>query len=95
MLINTARGRQKTRNMDRDPRVTILALDPNDPYRYVEVRGKVIDKTEEGAVEHIEALARLYTGKPGFYGHVSPAEQAARETRVTYKIKPTRVRTNG
>ncbi|QLG26205.1 PPOX class F420-dependent oxidoreductase [Halorarum halophilum] len=61
VLINTARGRRKERNMQRDPRVGISVVDPDDPYRFVSVRGEA-ELTEEGAVDHINALARKYMG---------------------------------
>ena len=92
VLINTVRGRQKAENVARDPRVTILAVDPDDPYRFLEIRGVVEDITEEGAVEHIEDLARLYTDHPGFYGHFAAADRRQSETRIICKVKPTRVR---
>lgn len=58
-LVNTARGRQKERNIARHPAVGVSVHDPNDPYRYVSVRGEAT-MTEEGAVEHIHELARRY-----------------------------------
>lgn len=94
VLINTVRGRQKAKNIVRDPRVTILAFDPDDPLRFLEIRGAVEEVTEEGAVEHIEELARLYTDYPGFYGHFAAAERRHSETRITCKVKATRVRTS-
>ena len=92
VLINTVRGRQKAKNIARDPRVTILAIDPDDPYRFLEIRGAVESVTEEGAVEHIGDLARLYTDHPGYYGHFAPAERRHEETRVICRVRPTRVR---
>jgi PPOX class probable F420-dependent enzyme len=62
ILVNTEKGRQKYRNMSRRPAVTILAIDPDDDTRWLEVRGTVVGQTEEGANEHIDALARLYLG---------------------------------
>ncbi|ESP88289.1 PPOX class F420-dependent oxidoreductase [Candidatus Halobonum tyrrellensis] len=59
VLVNTARGRQKERNVARNPKVGISVLDPDDPYRYVSVRGEA-ELTEEGADEHIDELARRY-----------------------------------
>ena len=89
--VNSAAGRQKDRNMRERPMATILAIDPEDPYRYLEVRASVDEITEEGAVDHIDALARLYEGVESYYGGVSPAEAAGQETRVIYKLRPTRV----
>ncbi|MCC6456527.1 MAG: PPOX class F420-dependent oxidoreductase [Caldilineaceae bacterium] len=95
VLVNTVLGRQKARNMAERPKVSLLAIDTNHPFRWVEVRGEVEEMTEEGAAEHIAALAKLYTGSPTYYGSVAPAEQAEKETRVICKIKPTRVVTSG
>jgi hypothetical protein len=71
------------------PMVTVLAIDPQNPLRYLEVRGNVIEITEDGAVDHINQLGQLYTGK-AFY----PPNQPPQETRVIYKIKPTHVTTH-
>jgi PPOX class probable F420-dependent enzyme len=54
--VNTAKGRQKDRNMRERPQVTLLMIDPENPYRYLEVRGKVDAITEDGAVDHINRL---------------------------------------
>lgn len=63
ILFSTIRGRRKTRNMERDPRVSYLAYDPTDPYRYVEVRGTVT-MTEQGGDALIDELCRAYQGRP-------------------------------
>src|SRR5258705_3286549 len=60
--VNPENGRQKYRNMSRRPSVTILAIDPDNALRWLEVRGPVAGITEEGAFEHIDELARLYLG---------------------------------
>ncbi|RMG92602.1 MAG: PPOX class F420-dependent oxidoreductase [Chloroflexi bacterium] len=91
VLVNTARGRQKDTNMRQRPKVTILAIDPKNPYRYLEVRGEVVEMTEEGALEHINQLAKLYVGVDNYYGGLAPEEQKHKETRVMAKIRPTRV----
>ncbi len=95
VLINTVRGRQKEKNIERDPRVTLLAFDPDDPYRFIEIRGKVVDVTEEGAVEHIEELARIYTEDPEYYGYTATADQRYLETRLLCRVQPTRIRVAG
>ncbi|WP_313691196.1 PPOX class F420-dependent oxidoreductase [Halorarum halobium] len=59
VLLNTARGRQKTRNIERNPKVGVSVLDPDDPYRYVSVRGEA-ELIDEGADDHIDELARAY-----------------------------------
>ena len=80
--INSARGRVKDRNMRRDPRVTLSIQDPDNPYRYLEVRGRVAEITEEGADAHIDRLAKKYLGVDRY-----PYRQPG-EVRVTYKIQP-------
>jgi len=91
IIVNTARGRQKDRNMTRNAKVTILAIDPKDGYHWLEVRGVVDEITEKGAVEVIDKLAKLYRGKDHYFGDIVPAEQRHIQTRVTYKIRPTKV----
>lgn len=83
--VNSARGRQKDRNLRRDPRVTITLVDPDNPYRYVEVRGRVTQITEQGADAHIDRLARKYLNVDKY-----PYRQPG-EVRVIYEIKPERV----
>jgi PPOX class probable F420-dependent enzyme len=63
IVFSTIRGRRKTRNMERDPRVSFVAYDPADPYRYVEVRGTV-SMTEAGGDALIDELCRSYQGRP-------------------------------
>lgn len=91
VVVNTAAGRQKARNMEARPKVTVLAMDTNNPYYWLEVRGEIAELTAEGGVEGIDHLARKYMGVPEYYGHVAPAEQRDKETRLVCKIKPTRV----
>ncbi len=83
--VNSARGRRKDRNMRERPFVSLVIVDPENPYRYVEIRGRVVRITEEGARAHIDALARRYTGAERF----TPADP--NEVRVMYVIEPTRV----
>ena len=65
LLVNTEVHRQKVRNVERDPRVTVTIWDMEDPYRFVEVRGKVVDKVKgQEAREHIDELSLKYRGKP-------------------------------
>lgn len=82
VLINTARGRQKDKNMQRDAKVSLAILDPDNPYRYLEIRGKVADITEQGADAHIDKMAMKYMGKDK-YPFRTPTEK-----RVIYKIEP-------
>jgi PPOX class probable F420-dependent enzyme len=86
-VMNTAIGRIKERNMRRDPRVTLTVSDTDDPYRYLEIRGTA-ELVREGAREHIEALARKYTGGP-FQGFQPGVD------RVKVVVTPTRVRMVG
>jgi PPOX class probable F420-dependent enzyme len=80
--INSAKGRVKDRNMRRDPRVALSLQDPDNPYRYLEVKGRVVAITEEGADAHIDSLAKKYIGKDKY-----PNRQPG-EVRVLYKIAP-------
>jgi PPOX class probable F420-dependent enzyme len=82
LLVNTAKGRQKHRNVQRDPRVAVTLVDPDNPYRYVEIRGRVVEMTENGATEHIDKMARKYLGKDK-YPFTQPGEQ-----RILLKIQP-------
>jgi PPOX class probable F420-dependent enzyme len=69
VVINTVAGYQKTRNVERDPRVAVTVSDPANPFAYFSVRGHVVAATEEGGTEGIEALAQKYTGRPyAWYG---------------------------
>lgn len=90
VLVNTARGRRKEKNLLNRPVATVLAVDPKNPYRYLEIRGTV-EMTEEGALAHINKLAKKYAGQDQYYGGVAPAEMANQETRVICKITPTKV----
>jgi PPOX class probable F420-dependent enzyme len=64
VLINSVEGYVKTRNITRDPRVAVAVSHPDNPSRYIQVRGRVLDVTTDGAVEHIEMLAQRYLGAP-------------------------------
>lgn len=82
VIFNSARGRQKDKNVRRDPRVAMAIIDPENPYRYLEIRGRVVEITEEGAGEHIHKMAKKYLGVDKYpYGQPG-------EVRVLYKIKP-------
>jgi PPOX class probable F420-dependent enzyme len=82
VIVNSAKGRQKDRNMRRDPHVSLAIMDPDNPYRYLEVRGDVVEITENGASVHIDRMAKKYLGKDK-YPYAQPGE-----VRVLYKIKP-------
>lgn len=90
--VNTMRGFAKERNMRRDPRVTLLCYDPRRPLRYLEIRGRVVEMTQEGAAEHLDALASSYAGRPmHYFGDVIPACFAETETPVLCRIRPIHV----
>lgn len=86
VLVNTERERQKEVNVQRDPRVGLIAVDPDDPYNWVSVSGEVDELTEEGAREHIDELGRRYTEADEY---PNPIETR----RVLMKIRPDRVMT--
>lgn len=83
ILVNSARGRVKDRNMRARPRVAMVIQDPANPYRYLQIRGRVVEITEEGGLEHINALSLKYTGRPW---KANPGE-----ARVIYKILPEKI----
>jgi len=89
VIFNSAKGRQKDRNVRRDPRVSLAIVDPENPYRYLEIRGKVVEITEQGADAHIDKLAKKYLGVDK-YPYAQPSE-----VRVIYKIKPEHTTTMG
>ena len=78
--VNSALGRQKDKNVRRDPRVALTVIDPDNAYRYIEVRGRVREITEDGADAHIDAMAKKYLGQDK-YPFRQPDEQ-----RVLFKI---------
>ncbi|HEX2883824.1 MAG TPA: pyridoxamine 5'-phosphate oxidase family protein [Candidatus Limnocylindria bacterium] len=90
--VNTMRGFAKERNMRRDPKVTLLCYDPRKPLRSLEIRGEVVEMTEVGAMEHLDALASKYAGrKVRYFGDVLDPAFAAIEVPVLCRIRPTHV----
>jgi PPOX class probable F420-dependent enzyme len=90
--VNTMRGFQKERNMRRDPRVTLLCYDPRQPQRFLEIRGTVVEMTEDGAAEHLDSLSSRYLGKPvRYFGDVIPLRFAETEVPVLCRILPSHV----
>lgn len=86
ILINTAKGRIKQKNISRDPRVALAIVDQNNPYNMVTIRGKVIEQISgDTAEEHIDKLAKKYIGKDKYPGR-SPGEK-----RILLKIKPEKI----
>ncbi|MFC5833420.1 PPOX class F420-dependent oxidoreductase [Nonomuraea insulae] len=89
VLINSVQTHLKTRNIERDPRVALAVSSPEDPSRYVQMRGQVIDITTKDAVDHIEKLSHKYTGKPyPWYG-------GRDQERVIFVIEPVSVSGTG
>ena len=89
VIVNSAKGRRKDTNMRRDPRVSLAIIDPDNPYRYLEVRGRVDEITETGADAHIDKMAKKYIGMDR-YPNRRPGE-----VRVLYKITPERFSSMG
>jgi PPOX class probable F420-dependent enzyme len=87
--VNSAAGRLKDKNMRRDARVALSILDPDNAYRYLEIRGRVTNITEKDAAAHIDALAKKYMGVD-----VYPMHQPG-VSRVIYTIEPLRFSTMG
>jgi PPOX class probable F420-dependent enzyme len=80
--VNSAKGRVKTRNMQEGSPVALAILDPDNPYRYIQIRGRVSHVTEEGASDHIDSLTKKYLGKDK-YPYSQPGE-----VRVMFEIEP-------
>ena len=89
LVINSAKGRQKDRNLRRDPRVAVAMMDPENPYRYLEIRGRVVEITEKGAADHINKMAKKYLGADK-YPWAKPGE-----IRILYKVQPEHTTTMG
>jgi PPOX class probable F420-dependent enzyme len=94
IFINVMKGFRKEKNMRLNSRVSLLVYDPKNPLRNVEIRGCVVEMTEEGAVEHNDELARLYLRKPDakFFGDAIPSDLQTRYTPIRVKIMPTHIR---
>lgn len=87
--VNSAKGRVKDKNLRSRPQVALDVPDPDNPYRHMQIRGKVTQITEEGADAHIDSLAKKYLGQDKY-----PFRQPGEE-RVIYKITVERVSTMG
>jgi PPOX class probable F420-dependent enzyme len=88
ILINTAAGRQKPRNIDRDNRVALSVATESEPYRWLQVRGKVVEVTPEGAWDHICKLSEKYTGNANYGGNRD-------DTRIIIKVLPDKITARG
>lgn len=85
--VNTESSRRKAHNMRTNPKVAFLIVDPENPYRYLEMRGDVVEETTEGAVDHIHHLCARYFGREDFYANAPHLRDV--EVRVIFKIRPT------
>ena len=85
IYFNSITGRQKYRNIKKDPKVTLLITDPDNPYRYIEVRGKITVITSRKANEFVDALAKKYLGFDVYPNHRIGV------TRVIYKLVPEKI----
>ncbi len=86
--VNTMRGFRKEKNMRLNLKVTLLCFDPREPLRSLEVRGKVVEMTEAGAMEHLDGLAERYVGARPYFGACVPVEFKEKEIPVLCKILP-------
>jgi len=89
VLVNTAQGRVKDRNLRRNPNVALSILDPDNPYRYLAIQGRVTKVSTDGADAHIDKMAKKYMDKDSY-----PFRKAT-EVRVVFTIAPEKVHTNG
>ena len=87
--VNTARGRVKDRNMSKNAKVALVLVDPDNPFRHIQIRGRVANITEKGADAHIDSLAKKYMGVDK-YPFASPDQK-----RVIFEIEPTSASTMG
>ena len=95
VLINTMKQFRKKKNMQLNPMVTLLAYRLNDPLRNIEVRGRVVEMSEEEALDHLNELNMLYGSGPEFFGDSVDAELRHKLAPVKIRIRPVRVRVEG
>ncbi len=88
-VLNTAEGRTWPRNLERDPRITLTVQNVENPYEYLEVRGRVAERTRDGADEHIDALAKKYLDADA-YPYRQPGEQ-----RLIIRVEPEHAKVRG
>jgi PPOX class probable F420-dependent enzyme len=96
VMINTTLERQKGKNMQANPKVNVLVIDPNNVARFIEVRGDVVEITQEEGIDHANKQTRAYSDgeKKLFYGDVYPEETKDKETRAVFRILPIKVNVN-
>jgi len=88
-VLNSAEGRSWVRNLERDPRITLTVQNLENPYEYLEIRGRVAERTRDGADEHIDSLAKKYMGVDEY-----PLRQPG-EQRVIIRVEPEHVHVSG
>jgi PPOX class probable F420-dependent enzyme len=88
--VNTTLERQKGRNLLANPKVSLLVVDPDNPARYLQLRGHA-ELVFDDALDHLDKLTRRYTRHPGYYGYIYPVAQRWRETRVICRIHARRI----
>ncbi|MCB0137983.1 MAG: PPOX class F420-dependent oxidoreductase [Caldilineaceae bacterium] len=91
VLVNTADGRRKPANVRNNPKVALTVIDPQDAFRWIDVRGEVAEIVPDPEYANINAHAKLYAGVDEYYGGVSPIELKGKEDRIIFKIRPDRV----
>lgn len=89
ILINSAKGRVKDRNMRQRSFIAVVIQDPNNPFRYMQVRGRIVEITEKGARQHINTLSEKYTGKAEY------TLNDPNEVRVIYMLRAEKVQVMG
>ena len=96
VLINTTLERQKGKNMQANPRVNVLMIDPKNGTRFLEVRGEVVETTQDGAISHADKQTRAYSNgaQRRFYRDIYPEDRQEKETRVIVKIRPKKITTD-
>ena len=91
VLVNTAGGRRKDTNVRANPKVALTALDPKDPFRWIDIRGTVTEIVPDIDNANINAHAKIYAGVDEYYGGFAPADRKGTEERIIFKIRPDRV----
>jgi PPOX class probable F420-dependent enzyme len=88
VILNTEEGRAWPANLRRDPRVTLVVVNGENPYEYAQIRGRVVEDTHDGAREHIDKLAKKYLDADEYPAHTD-------SPRIIFRIEPESVRVRG
>ncbi|MBI5945621.1 MAG: PPOX class F420-dependent oxidoreductase [Chloroflexi bacterium] len=91
--VNTTLERQKGINISRNPRVSLLIVDPDNTGRFIQIRGQA-ELVQENALIHLDKITRQYTNHPEYYGYIFPLEKRAQETRVICRIHAEKITLN-